>query len=583
MAKLHNYYVLCPLIDQKSFLGVAEDKVEEHVIVTLGRNVVNKYQLSDQKQIGGWTSKDHITSTVIYDKEQDNYVGVFNNNTVKIWKEDSDNLDKIKKFKFPLNILKIIPRTKQSPLIVFSNGNCASLPYALDNRKTYEGKSLLKDTDSIVETATYTINKTDFICYILKNNKDAYEILNCPLRDELGDMDRSKLTRTKITRPDDVYVVGKFICTEEKNAVYILWSDGKMTVYDFKDWKTIGSVPWVSTLSSVSLAWMGKDHLIVFGSCAEQDGAIIIAYNIVLGVGSCRYPMKMYSEGAKLYCFHGRIVLEASNHIGMLPYVLQTKRNLSSLLGSHEIIQNECMEIANWDSPTEPQFPVNDDTKELLKLGLTERSICNNVIPPLLEKNDFRAVYQTLKQFKDVPETVLVAVLKYAINLVNPNNIDVTDAEQFAKLCSGEHTTKKDQIVHKAKFELLNFTLQISFSDALIIPPLRNGLRLDDTLFLMTYMAHVLVNSDKNMDTDYESKLFDWFTLLMDAFYQQYLMTKDAKVTLVLQNTLNVVVDLIKQLHTVSEVLPVIHKLLSGKMIDNDEGSLSYAIELMQI
>lgn len=46
MAKLHNYYVLCPLIDQKSFLGVAEDKEDEHVIVTLGRNVVNKYQVS---------------------------------------------------------------------------------------------------------------------------------------------------------------------------------------------------------------------------------------------------------------------------------------------------------------------------------------------------------------------------------------------------------------------------------------------------------------------------------------------------------------------------------------------------------
>lgn len=46
MAKLHNYYVLCPLIDQKSFLGVAEDKENEHVIVTLGRNVVNKYQVS---------------------------------------------------------------------------------------------------------------------------------------------------------------------------------------------------------------------------------------------------------------------------------------------------------------------------------------------------------------------------------------------------------------------------------------------------------------------------------------------------------------------------------------------------------
>lgn len=124
-------------------------------------------------------------------------------------------------FQFPLNILKLIPRNKQSSVIVFSNGNCASLPYALDNRKTYESKSLLKDTDTIIEAACYSINKTDYICYII-NNKDGYEILNCPLRDELGDMDRSKMVKTKITRPDDVYVVGKFICTEENNAVYIL-------------------------------------------------------------------------------------------------------------------------------------------------------------------------------------------------------------------------------------------------------------------------------------------------------------------------------------------------------------------------
>lgn len=45
MAKLHNYYVLCPLIDQNSFLGVSQDKDDENVIVTLGRNVVNKYRV----------------------------------------------------------------------------------------------------------------------------------------------------------------------------------------------------------------------------------------------------------------------------------------------------------------------------------------------------------------------------------------------------------------------------------------------------------------------------------------------------------------------------------------------------------
>lgn len=136
-----------------------------------------------------------------------------------------------------MNILKVVPRAKQSALIIFSNGNCASLPYALDNRKTYESKSLLKDTDTIVESACYTVNKTDFICYIVKNSKDSYEILNCPLRDELGDMDRSKLVRIKITRPDDVYVVSKFICTEEKNAVYILCKESfsyKISLYMYR-------------------------------------------------------------------------------------------------------------------------------------------------------------------------------------------------------------------------------------------------------------------------------------------------------------------------------------------------------------
>lgn len=45
MAKLHNYYVLCPLIDQNSFLGVSQDQENENIIVTLGRNVVNKYRV----------------------------------------------------------------------------------------------------------------------------------------------------------------------------------------------------------------------------------------------------------------------------------------------------------------------------------------------------------------------------------------------------------------------------------------------------------------------------------------------------------------------------------------------------------
>lgn len=45
MAKLGIYYGLCPLIDQKSLLGVSEDAIEGHVIVTLGKNMAINYKV----------------------------------------------------------------------------------------------------------------------------------------------------------------------------------------------------------------------------------------------------------------------------------------------------------------------------------------------------------------------------------------------------------------------------------------------------------------------------------------------------------------------------------------------------------
>ncbi|XP_068618452.1 nucleolar protein 11 [Battus philenor] len=582
MAKLHNYYVLCPLIDQKSFLGVSQDKDSANVIVSLGRNVVNKYRLSDQKQVGGWTSKDHITSPVIYDKEQDSYVGVFNNNSIKTWKEDSDNLDKIKKQKFPVNISRLVTREPQPPLVVFTNGNCASLPFALDSRKSFDSKSVVKETETIVDIACYNLNNAPHVCYILKNNKESYEIVTCPLREELGDLEKPKLNRVKVLR-EDVYIVGHLITTAEKLGVYILWSDSRLTVYDFekKNWRTIGSVPWICTYSSVSIAWMGKNHLILFGSNIEQDGAVIVAYNIVLGVGSCKYPMKMYTEDAKLYCFDSRIVLEASNHIGMLPYVLETKRNLSSLLGSHEIMTDEFTEVANWDTPTTPLYKGCEEIRDLINLGLTERNICAQVIPPLLEKNDYKHVLNVLKDFKDVPESILVLLLSYALKLVNPNDIDITNNEEFLKICYVDSTYNISQ---GEKLEFLNYLLQIPVSDATIIPYLRNGLTLDNALFLMSYMSYLLVDSDKKITSDNESKMLDWCTLLMDAFYQQYLMTTDERVTFVLETMKRIVENLIDQLMLVDSLLPKLHQIISGKELNTDSDELlSYTIELMEI
>lgn len=348
-------------------------------------------------------------------------------------------------------------------------------------------------------------------------------------------------------------------------------------------WRTVGTVPWISTLSSVSIAWMGTDHLILFGSNNDQDGAIIVAYNIILGVGTCRYPMKMYSEHAKLYCFNGRIILEASNHIGMLPYVLETNRNLSSLLGSHDIIEDSNTEIADWDTPTEPTFKVVAEIKDLLKLGLTERAMCAQLLPLLLEKEDGTPVYKLVKEFQDVPESMLVLLLNYTIKLLKPDDVDITDQEAFTNFVLGCGKSNLELMKHRGKVKLLNHLFKISFSDALLIPFLRNGLSLDNALFLMSYISCLLMDSKQNLNIEYESKLYDWCILLMDAFYQQYLLTKDEKVSNVLQTMQEVVENLIGQLMSIDSTMALLQKILSGKKMVEQEESLSYAIELIEI
>lgn len=578
MATFHNYYVLCPLIDQKSFLGLTRDKEDESVIVTLGRNVVNKYRLSDQKQTGGWTSKEHITSTVIYNKTNDEYIGIFNNNTVKIWKEDANNLDKNKKYKFPVNIDKVIIRGRLPPLLIFSNGNCASLSYAFDNRKTYKSKPILKESEVILDYLWHIDEHTrqDYICYIIKNSRDEVEILHCALREEFGDMDKSKMNRVKVER-DGAYVVGQLV-TKENLAVYILWSDSKLTVYylEHKSWQTIGNVHWISTTSNVSMAWMGRNHIIFFGCNADQDGAIIIAYNIVLGVGTSRYPMKMYTENARLYCFLQKIILESSNHIGVLPYTLETKRNLSSLLGSHEIVQDDRMEMAKWDAPQESVLEVPSHLSDCLKIGLTERSVCAQYIPSLIERNDFKSLIEILTDYKDIPEPVLVTLLKYLIKTIVPLELNTTNVTTVAKFYHENYPKMKDEI------DLLNFILQVSFSDALLIPHLKNNLTVDDTLFLMTYITYLLIFSDTALTLHQETKLHDWCTLMIDAFYQHYLMTTDVRVTKVLCNVKNAITNSIKVLDNLSLIMAPLNKILSGKSISENDDT-SYFIELIKI
>lgn len=318
---------------------------------------------------------------------------------------------------------------------------------------------------------------------------------------------------------------------------------------------------------------MGEHHLIIFGSDSNEDGAIMVAYNASLGVGSCRYPMKIYVDNAQLYCFNNRIILEAGNHIGMLPYALQVSRSLASLLASHELVEDDSTKFADWGFG-EVSLSVSDDIKHLLNLGLTERAICMQIIPQFLERNDFKNLQKAMTQFKDVPEQMVVMLLEYIANNLKSQTVEMTDKDMFKQF---------EAVTNKSKLQFLNSIFKMPVSDAVIIPHLRNNLSLDNAVLLINYISYALLMPDLKFDVDFESKLFDWCTLLLDAFYQQYLMSKNENITQALENIQKVVRELIRQVEVTNDVLPLVNKLINKSTIEDETESLTYTIELMTI
>lgn len=153
MAKLLSYFNLCPIMDPKDFLGVAEGKEEGTIINTLGRNIIiiikvrgcvsmfklyshNNFfyffQLNSQKQMKSWATIEKLNTKVVYDRASDRYVGGFGNNYLKCWNEATEDLKKVKKIKTAKPIQDILT-VNDVTVVVFTDGSCSALDTIVNN------------------------------------------------------------------------------------------------------------------------------------------------------------------------------------------------------------------------------------------------------------------------------------------------------------------------------------------------------------------------------------------------------------------------------------------------------------------
>lgn len=341
----------------------------------------------------------------------------------------------------------------------------------------------------------------------------------------------------------------------------------------------VGHVPWVCSDVEVSMSWMGGKHIALFGADSAQEGAVLAVFNVLFGVGSCSHPLKLFCKGARMWCLPEYVLLEATQNIAVVPFILSSHRNTLSLIGSYKN-DKVCDQVltADWGKGKAP-WKSKDKWNDLASKGLSEREICAEYFPPLLQENNIELIRKSLNEFKDIPENVIISLVSFVVKkLVDKCSVDAPTDVFNMELSTGEKELRS----------LLNLLLDLPYVKENIISYLRKNLVFEDMLFLLRYTNFLLSDKSEtsNFDFDYEQKVISWSTVLIDSHYQQLVLSSSKETQDILAELVSTIDDLVGQVECTEGVIPMLHSITAGKDINQNkciDDSTTYYIEEIKV
>ncbi|XP_034937143.1 nucleolar protein 11 [Chelonus insularis] len=583
MAKLCSYYTLCPLIDQQSLLGVEKDQNPGCAIVTLGRNIVIRYKLQDLKQVNSWSTKTRLTSQVVYDRETERYVAIFNEKYIRTWSDEEVDLDKVKGHKFHSAFNSIILLNNHSPVLVRQDGSTASLKWALANRKTWLDSKVLQNDEKIQDCKLIQVNNRTYLCALTKIGA-MYNYVIVNLHEETFVENLDHISRIELKRTSEQLVGHVVLC--EKNNAYLLtlWSHGRL--YSYPLISSCSDPPpgiLVSVLSSIStnhpviMTALNETTVAMYGADANEEGAILMIYNIQFKIAQATQKLKLYTKDAKLWQIDDKLLLAANRHLAVVPYRLAYQR-IEAMLGSlksnrEEIAKNEDNDVveiqesvvANWQDfslPNRLSFTnippkIAKQINALVHEGESDAAIYQAVIPQLIESKNISSILWCIKNLKDLPEKMLVDLLIFGLKSLDDTFVPVQNGTDNSHKVA-KYTTKN---------QFLDQIFCLSFTDFSVLTHLKSALTFNDVLWLIKYLSDKLQSTEiSKCDTEPSDKqLYEWIGLLFDSHYQYYLLSKDPEVYVLLDKLKNILDDHFQTLKDIEDLRPMIQRFMSGK------------------
>lgn len=263
-------------------------------------------------------------------------------------------------------------------------------------------------------------------------------------------------------------------------------------------------------------------------------------------------------------------------------------------------------------SNVDESFPVlseNFETfcTEMEKFGCSEIEITNRIIPVLIKTNRIGDIGLLLKRYNHVSERMLIVIIKYLLScpLETSNSTTISETNENETEFDRNQLSKAKQFASNNVFlsslrsdkrDVLSIVLCCSFDNATIIKFLREKITLDEVIQLMDHLYTILATSslddpyelkgnlvDGN-NFDYDSKHFEWFTLLLDSHYQQILLSHDSNLCDKLDLWLKLVDNHIVILSQMNNIRPILTKLSTKKPIHmSKKCNQWYSLEKLQI
>ncbi|XP_049808772.1 nucleolar protein 11-like [Schistocerca nitens] len=611
MAKLGVAYGLCPLIDESSLLGVTDDSQPGTVLVTLGRNIVIRYKLQDQKQIGSWSTKSRLTSPVIYDKANKQYVGVFHYNQIRTWTENDDRLDKANKIKFqePINCI-LSSSEEKPPIVLFKNGCVLPLDAVLQKSKEDTQKPVLASDEEIEDSYIISSEGRNYVTFLARNSKNGVFLYVIPV---VGS--RNEIQKVNLNRDEPDITLKGFTVVQDSSSCHIftLWSDGKLfslNIFHTSDIKSPGNfvqaVSCVNTKNPVVLKALSSTYLMLYGADPSEEGAFMLVLNLQFRLVKSRLHFKLFSPRPQVWRVQSALLLPVGLSLVVVPFHIGDER-LAALLGTSRPLLSEAglrpAIVADWGTTSDTGSSVGsaqnifstapNHIRERLEGvasdGWPQALIFCEILPHLIQKKDVKSLEWCLRHLTDLPEDGLVQVLSFCLSAndtVFDSGVPAVDGDT-SFLMNGVLDDDADIGTNKimkikplsppGRAHLLQLALNAHVSDAKLTAHLRT-LPLDEVLLLLRHLVYQLQQDVTDV------RLLNWSCTVLDAHYQQLLLSRDNQVAQLLAAFHQIVIGNLSCMKDLETSAAILHRLKAGKPLKKRQCSnKAYSIETLRL